>query len=215
MTLTRVQQKLLFDLPPGFQGDLEKMEPPPYWHGIYDWVVAKMKGRDLNQGPLFFKMKQGEYWRLFTPAILHSDFLHILFNMLWLWYLGRPIERRIGAFRLLCLTLVLALVTNVLQYLMSGPLFMGYSGIITGLAGFIWMRERKAPWEGYPLTKGTILFLLLFIVAIFGLQIVAFLFQILSRYDFMPNIANTAHIAGALFGAYLGRFQFFAQRVHK
>ena len=98
---------------------------------------------------------------------------------------------------------------------MSGPLFIGYSGIVTALAGFIWMRERIAPWEGYPLNKGTILFLLFFVGAIFALQVVAFCIQIFSHYNFAPNIANTAHIAGALIGAYLARFPFFAQRVCK
>lgn len=97
---------------------------------------------------------------------------------------------------------------------MSGPFFIGYSGIITALAGFIWMRERLAPWEGYPLNRGTIYFLLFFILAILGLQVAAFFIQVLTTYDFAPNIANTAHISGAVIGALLGRRKFFAQKVH-
>ena len=31
-----------------------------------------------------------------------------------------------------------------------------------GMAGFIWMRQRKAPWEGYPLHPSTFSFLGLF-----------------------------------------------------
>ena len=75
------------------------------------------------------------------------------------------------------------------------------------------MREREAPWEGYPLNRATILFLLFFIGAIFVLQVVAFLIQIFSSYNFAPNIANTAHIAGAVIGAILAKSRFFAQRV--
>jgi GlpG protein len=100
-----------------------------------------------------------------------------------------------------------------MQYLMSGPFFIGYSGIVTALAGFTWMRERIAPWEGYPLNRATILFLVLFIGAVFVLQAASFFIQIFSNQDFAPNIANTAHIAGAIIGAYLGKFKFFAQRV--
>ena len=96
---------------------------------------------------------------------------------------------------------------------MSGPFFVGYSGVVTGLAGFIWMRERIAPWEGYPLNRATLLFLLFFILAIFGLQFAAFLMQIFSSRTFAPNIANSAHIGGILIGAYLGQFRFFMQRV--
>ena len=239
--LTPLQALLMYDLPPAYEklGQIvEKYEltnekikeiPPEvkteveiafrssYWRGIYDWVVHRIKEENtsMGEGPLFVKIRQGEVWRLISPVFLHSDLLHILFNMLWLWFLGRPVEQRIGPLRTLLLTLVVGVGSNTLQYLMSGPLFIGYSGIVTGLAGFIWMRERVAPWEGYPLNKATILFLLFFIAAIFALQVVAFGIQIFTDHNFTPNIANTAHIAGAVIGAILGRYHFFAQRVHK
>ncbi|MBX7066695.1 MAG: rhomboid family intramembrane serine protease [Parachlamydiales bacterium] len=200
-----MQAAMLYDLPTG----------KTFWQGIYGYVVAKVKGENPTsvEGPLFVKIREGEIWRLFSPCILHKDLLHILFNMLWLWYLGRPIEQRIGPFRTLLFTLIVGISTNTLQYLMSGPYFIGYSGIVTGLAGFIWMRERIAPWEGYPLNRSTILFLLIFIFAILGLQIFSFFVETFTTYSFAPNIANTAHIAGAIIGAILGRFHYFAQRV--
>lgn len=152
--LVPIQALFMYDLPPAGNA--------PYWQGIYGWVVAKLKGENPTsvEGPLFVQIREGQIWRLFTPCILHKDLLHILFNMLWLWYLGRPIEMRIGPFRTLILTIIAGVLTNTIQYLASGPMFIGYSGIVTALAGFIWMRERKAPWEGYPLTRGTILVLL-------------------------------------------------------
>lgn len=239
--ITPLQAQLMYDLPPAFdelEKVIEKYElanekveelPPeikreaeaavktPYWRGIYDWVMNKLKGSDTSQGegPLFIRIRQGEIWRLISPVVLHSDLLHILFNMLWLWFLGRPIEQRIGPVRTLLLSLIVGIGSNTVQYLMSGPFFIGYSGIVTGLAGFIWMRERIASWEGYPLNRATILFLLFFIGAIFVLQIAAFAIQLFTIYNFAPNIANSAHVAGALFGALLGRSHFFAQRVHK
>lgn len=205
--MTPIQEELMFDLPP-LQG--------PYWEGMYTWVVHKIEKIDSNkgEGPLFVEIRHGEVWRLFTPAILHIDLLHILFNMLWLWYLGRAIEQRIGPWRSLVFTLTTGVGANVAQYLMSGPFFLGYSGIIMAMAGFIWMRQRKAPWEGYPISRGTLLFLLLFVIAIFGLQIVAFGLQIFTHYHFNPSIANTAHITGALLGVWLGRLSYFAKRVH-
>lgn len=209
--------KKLEEIPPEVLAQIQAIEKTPYWRGIYDWIVLKIKGQDtsLDQGPLFSRISQGEIWRLFTPCVLHYDLLHILFNMLWLWYLGRPIEQRIGPFRTLLLTLIAGIGSNTIQYLMSGPFFIGYSGIVTALAGFIWMRERIAPWEGYPLNRATILFLLFFIGAIFALQVAAFFIQIFSTYNFAPNIANTAHIAGAIIGALLARSHYFAQKVHK
>lgn len=216
--MTPLQALFMFDLPPAFEEVGSALGAPnqtPYWKGIYSWAVSKIKeeSNTVNEGPLFQKIRQGEIWRLFSPCLLHQDLLHILFNMLWLWYLGKPIEQRIGPFRTLLLTLITGIGANVVQYLMSGPFFIGYSGIVTALAGFIWMREHIAPWEGYPLNRATLFFLLFFIGAIFLLQVGAFFIQVFTHYNFSPNIANSAHIAGALFGALLGRMSFFAQRM--
>lgn len=204
--LAPIERNWMYDLP---------SQSSPYWQGIYGWILAKIKGEPTStvEGPLFEKIREGQIWRLFTPCLLHKDLLHILFNMLWVWYLGRPIEQRIGPFRMILFTLIAGVGSNTCQYLMGGPFFIGYSGIVTALAGFIWMREKVAPWEGYPLNRSTILFLLIFILAILGLQIVSFFLQIFTSYSFAPNIANTAHIAGALIGALLARGRFFAQRI--
>lgn len=29
-----------------------------------------------------------EFWRYFTHALMHFSLMHILFNLLWWWYLG-------------------------------------------------------------------------------------------------------------------------------
>lgn len=240
--MTPVQASLLFDLPPQFEKleeiiekhkilpeqkvetlspeilqEIRALETIPVWKGAYDFLLLKIKGKDTAdiEGPMFLKIRQGEFWRLFSPAVLHTELLHILFNMIWVWILCRAIEQKIGFFRLLVLTLVTGIFSNIAQYLMSGPFFIGYSGVVMGLAGFTWMRERVAPWEGYPLQRSTILFLLLFVGGMFLVQSVSFVMQIFTQIEFSPNIANTAHIAGAMIGAFLGRFSFFDERVKR
>ncbi len=238
--ITPLESALLFDLPPAiseFEKIIEKHQIPPdqkaealskeiqeeidalnripFWKGAYEWILLKLKGEDpsLAEGSLFIRIRQGEVWRLFSPVLLHGNFLHILFNMAWVWILCRPIEQRIGILRLALFTLIVGVLSNVLQYLASGPFFLGYSGIVMGLAGFTWMREKIAPWEGYPLQRSIFLFLIVFVLGMFLLQSISFLFQVFTTSTFEPNIANMAHIGGALIGAILGRFSFFAARI--
>jgi len=202
-------------LPPDALREVQALEKMPFWRGGYDWILLKIKGESsfLAEGEMFQKIREGEVWRLFSPAVLHIGLLHLLFNMIWAWILSRPIERKIGAFRLLILILFVGIGSNTAQYLMGGPFFLGYSGVVMGLAGFTWMREKLAPWEGYPLQRSTVLFLLVFVGAMFLIQLASFGMQIFTTVNFSPNIANTAHIAGALLGVLLGRFSFFAERV--
>lgn len=195
-------EALLFDAPP-LQG--------PMWKGAYDWVLLKAQGKETSgaEGPLFVKIREGEIWRLFTPCLLHLGMLHLAFNMIWLWVLGRAVEERIGTVKTALLTLLIGVVSNTAQYLMSGPLFLGYSGVAVGLAGFIWMRERTSPWEGYPIHRSTFLFLFFFVLVMGGLQTASFLMNLFGWGAFQPGIANTAHIVGGLAGAWLGRFSYF------
>ncbi|MCB1110103.1 MAG: rhomboid family intramembrane serine protease [Chlamydiia bacterium] len=181
------------------------------WDGLYGVILGWPASKGELEAPLFVKIREGQIWRLITPVFLHGGFLHILFNMLWLWMLGRQVEERTKKWQYIAITLIIGIVSNTLQYLMSGPLFIGYSGIVCGLAGFIWVRQRIAPWEGYPLQRGTLIFLGVFIIAMLGLQIASFLMIRFHIAEFSMNIANTAHISGALVGMILGRIPLFSK----
>ncbi len=205
----------LKELPPKAQASFKKIEKTPTWKGVGDMIAARNWDllQQLPEGTLFGKIRQGEFWRLFTPVLLHGGWLHILFNMAWLFILGRQIEERIGKFRYIFLSLLLGVAGNVAQYLVSGPIFLGYSGIITGMVGFIWMRQKIAPWEGYPLQRPVIVFITVFVAAMFVLELVTMALQFFHITEAGANIANTAHIIGGVFGILLGRFSFF-QRGH-
>ena len=203
------------DLPANAQELIKKAETTPAWKGIYPFLLSiKQLGWTVaSQVPMFEKIREGQYWRLITPAILHRDFLHILFNMIWAWILIKQMEQRLHRWKIILFMGIVALVSNVGQYLVGGPYFLGFSGVVVGMAGFIWMRQKVAPWEGYPLQKATILFLLFFVLAMVGLEIVTFSLHLMSVLDMMPTIANTAHIVGGLSGMVLGRLSFFNRRL--
>ena len=44
---------------------------------------------------------QGHVWQFFTYLFVHGTMLHILFNMLFLWWFGTPLEKRWGTERFL------------------------------------------------------------------------------------------------------------------
>ena len=192
---------------------LQEMRQTPVWMGIYDRIVSHFKNSSPlfdYQGPLFEKIAQGQVWRVFTPALLHFDLLHIFFNVLWFILLGNQIEFRLGWLRYLILILATAIVSNTAQYLMSGPFFMGLSGVVVGMAAFIWARQQVAPWEGYLLQRFTLIFLTIFVLGMFGLQLAFFFMQIWGNFTSPISIANTAHLAGGMVGYLLGRLRFFA-----
>jgi membrane associated rhomboid family serine protease len=147
---------------------------------------------------------KGQIYRLITPALLHANLIHILFNLLWLFPLSLMIEKRAKSFKLLLIMLTVAMITNVAQFIASGPLFLGISGVVCGLAGFVFIRSKKAPWEGYPVTRSGILLLLFYILFLSLIEILGKVIHYYGASVAVIPIANTAHIVGALIGGFLG-----------
>jgi GlpG protein len=182
----------------------------PIWKGFYTILLDTSHAATLLAAPWFVKISQGEVWRLWTPCILHGGFLHILFNMLWLWLLGRQVEFKLGIGRYILGMLVIGVLSNTAQYLMSGALFLGYSGVISGLGGFIWVRQKLAPWEGYMVPKATLLFLFVFIVGMVLLQTGVFVINKFHLGDFvLGGVGNTSHVVGLLTGMLLAKIPAF------
>ncbi len=171
----------------------------PVWQGIYPWLAT---GK-LTHAPLFTSILSGEFWRLVTPILLHQGLLHLVFNLMWLLILGPVIERWLGFFRMLLFIIATASFSNTAQYLMTGPNFMGISGLVCAFVGYIWVLKRRHPLLFPTIPLVTLNFLLIFI---FGAAALQGLFLFLERahlIDWTLGIANTAHITGALSGALL------------
>ncbi len=192
---------------------LQKIEENPPWTGFYYVALKWKESKKLLQAKLFTDIKKGEVWRLVTPTFLHIEFLHLLFNLLWLWILGKLLEQNLKFSLYLLFVVITSIVTNTLQYLMTGPFFMGFSGVVAAMAGYIWVRKKKAPWEIYPVDFGTLIFLWIFIFGMLILQVVAFFLEILHIVSFQLNIANTAHVSGVILGMLLGRVKLFQRKM--
>lgn len=202
-------------LPAESQALLNKINQTPVWQGLYPLFVSKEKSSvkaEIAATPMFEKIHEGQVWRLFSPALLHADIFHLFFNMLWLIVLGKQIEQRLSSWRYIIFILIIGIFSNTAQYLMSGPNFIGFSGVLCGMLTFVWARQTHAPWEGYQLNRMTYLFMLVFILGLAAIQLLSFFIEKSLSFAFSPNIANVAHLSGAFMGYLLGRTQIFNWR---
>ncbi|MFM7831856.1 MAG: rhomboid family intramembrane serine protease [Planctomycetaceae bacterium] len=135
-------------------------------------------------------IRRGEIWRFVTPIFLHFGVLHILFNMQWLWGLGRWIEFNRGTGRYLLLVLMTAVIPNLAQLYWSGPNFGGMSGVVFGLIGYAWMKGRTSPEDGIGLPQDQIVYSIFFLL--------------ICMTGSLGPIANAAHLGGFLTGIVLG-----------
>lgn len=167
--------------------------------------VRKLVLADPNQadGTFLPEVRAGEYWRLLSPIFLHFGPMHLLFNMMWLFQLGCMIEARRGVGTLAALVVVAGVLPMLAQYvvnLWTGPGYVGgMSGVVYGLAGFVWMRGKHDPASGVSLDRTTWIIMLVWLVICFG--------------GGMGRIANTAHLAGLVIGLVWGRLSaYYARR---
>ena len=131
----------------------------------------------------------GEWWRIFSAALLHANFLHIGFNMYALYLFGPRLEQQVGAPAFATLYLAAAGTGGLVSYLFGDPnqISIGASGAIFGLFG-AWL---VASWKLRHSPGGRVmfnqLFFLLAINVVFGFVV--------------PGIDWRAHMGGLAAGA--------------
>ena len=109
----------------------------------------------------------GQYWRIITALFLHRNCLHLTSNMLFLWGLGRPLERLIGRTNTLAIYLLTG-VASSLVILGWHPIEagVGASGAIYGQAGVL---IALLAFARLNLPRRNIISILLWVVLLIGL----------------------------------------------
>jgi membrane associated rhomboid family serine protease len=152
-----------------------------------------LKG-DLPQHPL-------EAWQLVTYGFVHDSTnpWHLVFNMLALWFFGRPVEDIMGRaefFRFYFTAIVLAGIAWLVSVQVGQAAFaprmflVGASGAVMAVfAMFIWYYPHQTVllWGVLP-------------VPAWALGVLYFVSDVAGAADGGGNVANIAHLAGAIFG---------------
>lgn len=142
---------------------------------------------ELAFHPTLAQFTDWQAWRYVTPAFIHFSVLHLVFNLLWWWYLGGQIEQRLGSGKLFILLIVGAALPNIAEFFVSGPRFGGLSGVVYALLGYSWLRTRLQPDCGLAMPPALMGFMLVWLV--------------LGFLDMLGTpTANMAHLVGLLIG---------------
>lgn len=136
-----------------------------------------------------------QLWRWVTPALIHFGWLHIVFNVLWWFLLGRIVEFRHGSMRLVILFFASAIIPNFAQYVVTGVNFGGLSGVVYALFGYVWIYGHLRPGEGLHVSMTVMTQILAWLV--FGFS---------GLLDHWVMMANAAHLGGLLVGAFTAFF---------
>ncbi|MFO3717665.1 rhomboid family intramembrane serine protease [Anaerococcus sp. ENR1011] len=83
------------------------------------------------------RIAYGEWWRLFTASFIHIGFMHILFNMYFLYQIGPIFERLYGSRNFLIIYLLAGIMGNLLSFAFGNPstVSAGASTSLYGLFG--------------------------------------------------------------------------------
>jgi membrane associated rhomboid family serine protease len=132
-------------------------------------------------------------WTLITYMFVHASFDHLFWNMLFLFFFGMELERRVGDLRFLQIYLLSGIVAAIAQMLIASGGLVGASGALYGVLGCLAIIAPEIR-------------VLLFFVIPLSIRASVVIFALV---DFLTmgsadNIAHMAHITGLLVGLAFG-----------
>jgi membrane associated rhomboid family serine protease len=158
---------------------------------VYVWTAVEAGNPVYNSMAGLFRewalvpgaVQDGEWWRVLTSGFLHIGPIHLAFNMVALWVLGRDLETVLGRGRFLAVYLVALLggAAAVMLFYAPDERVAGASGAVFGLMGglVVLLRRLRVP-------AGQVI----------GLIVVNVVISIV-----IPGISLIGHIGGLVVGA--------------
>jgi len=157
---------------------------------IIFFAMGFMPRELLNQLVLVPALAPFRPWTLITYQFLHAGMLHLLFNMIALFFFGPRLELRIGSRHFIFLYLLSGIAGAALSIFTPQVAIVGASGAVFGvLLGFAryWPREKIWIWAIFPV-EARILVIFLAVMSIWG------------GISGAGNVAHLAHLGGFVGG---------------
>ena len=162
----------------------------------FEWLNGALENEDalIAMGAILPGMMHfGQYWRAVAAMFLHANLLHWAANSWALFQLGSLYEVMFGSVRFAAIYFTTGIIASIASSMVSTGPAVGASGAILGILGAFFFSIKRSPvWRHEKWTKS----LLNQLVFWAGLNLVLGLK--------VPNIDNTAHIAGLVSGVILG-----------
>ncbi len=130
-------------------------------------------------------MENGEWWRLISSMFLHIGLLHLLMNMLAIFYLGTAVEKIYGSIRFLFIYGLAGIGGSIASFAFTTSISAGASGAIFGLFGallYFGVIHKRLFFQ----TMGTSILLIIAINIVIGLSV--------------EEIDMAAHVGGLITG---------------
>lgn len=96
---------------------LRDAEGKPAGKAEYEVVPALFSWGHFSTMAAFLQL---QVWRLVTFQFLHGSLLHIAFNMVGLWMMGRPVEENLGARKYLAFYLMCGICGGLMYLILNG-----------------------------------------------------------------------------------------------
>ncbi|WP_079479664.1 rhomboid family protein [Halobacillus salinus] len=128
---------------------------------------------------------EGEWWRIVSSMFIHIGLLHLLMNMLALYYLGTAVERIYGTMRFTLIYFLAGVFGGVASFMLNPFVAAGASGAIFGLFGallFFGVHHKQLFFR----TMGWNLLFVIGLNIVFGISV--------------PQVDNGAHMGGLVGG---------------
>ena len=133
-------------------------------------------------------------WMILTHMFVHFSFDHLFFNMLFLFFFGMELERRVGGRKFLQIYILSGIVAALAQMMVTSGSMVGASGALFGALGCLAIIAPEIR-------------VLLFFVIPLSIRWAVVVFALID-FVFMgsaDNIAHMAHIAGLFVGLAFGQ----------